>query len=59
MDPSAAADEKRQDEEEELDLLLIALQEHMDSLMTLAKDAVAFTGGGTGKPRKGRRGKRR
>jgi hypothetical protein len=31
----------------------------MDGLMTLAKDAMAFAGGGTDKPRKGRKGKRR
>jgi len=56
MDPSAAADEKRQ-EAQDLDFLLRALQLQMDSLMTLAKDAAAFTDAGTGKPRKARNGK--
>jgi hypothetical protein len=63
MDPSVAADEKRQEEcqeEEELDLdlLLSALQRQMDNLMTLAKDAVAFAGD-TDRPRKDRKRKRR
>ena len=53
MAPSAAADEKRQDEED-LDRLLIALNDHMETLMTLAKDAVAFASDGTGKSRKRR-----
>jgi hypothetical protein len=54
MDSSAAAHDMGQDDNE-VDRLLIALHQHMDSLMTLAKDAVVFNGAEAGKPRKGRK----
>ena len=56
MDSSAAADDMGQDENE-VDLLLVALHEHMDRLMTLARDAAALDGAGTRKSSKGRKGK--
>jgi hypothetical protein len=57
MDSSAAVDDMPQKDQNEIDLLLIALDQHMDSLMTLAKDAAALNGAGTGRSSKGRKGK--
>jgi hypothetical protein len=56
MDSSAAADDMPQKDQNEIDLLLSALHQHLDSLMTLAKDAAALDGAGTGRSSKGRKG---
>src|SRR6185436_10613187 len=54
MDSSAAPDDMGQDRNE-VDQLLIALHQHLDDLMTLAKDAVTLNGAGTRRSTKGRK----